>query len=210
MSARLNVLLVQSPAATSLQSRLQESLVMRMIGAPGLDLAIVTSIDPEHASDTEQLLLASLSGDVAVIDWRDPETIVDSLARCGIAGARAPHPLDPTWSSPPPGQRKLYIVDLRNGDSADRIEEGLRQLLNERRVVAVPLLGPTASVTPSNRQAAVAAAPATETKPTDRTISSAALPHTDVPRNESPRKAHRPFTELDLDDWVEGVNGSDW
>ena len=203
MNARLNVLMVQSPRLSGLQSGIQESLVMRLLGAPGLDVAIVSSLEMDQASETEQLLLSSLSGDLAVIDWRAPADVLASLERLGILVARAPHRLDPHPSAPANGRRKAYVIDLRNGDSADAVAESLRRLLEERRVIAVPLGAKIGPPPPA---------------PTPRVIE---------PRRESLGRQSTPeiarqtaaasaspeptaVTDTDLDAWVDGVNDADW
>lgn len=197
MNARLNVLMVQSPRLSGLQAGIQESLVMRLLGAPGLDLAIISSLDLDQASETEQLLLSSLSGDLAVIDWRAAADVLASLERSGIRADRAPHRLDPHPPTPAIGQRKAYVIDLRNGDSADAVAESLRRLLDERRVIAVPL-GSMISPAPPAR----VVAPQTESLGR-QSASETAKPAAAIPETTS-------VTEKDLDAWVDGVNDADW
>ncbi len=140
MSVRLNVVLVQSAQMSGLQSGINQELVMQLIGSPGLDLAIVSSLDRATASETDRLLLSSLQSDLAVLDWRDSDDVIRTLADSGLTGSRSPHRLDPDVLPVEAGQRRIYVVDLRRGDRPSDVVEALRDLLSQRRVVAVPIV----------------------------------------------------------------------
>ncbi len=140
MSARLSVLMVQPPRLSALQSKIQDQLVVELIGVPGIDLAIVDSLDPAEGTASDRLLISSLAADLAVIDWREADIVLDLLTKCGLSGARAPHPLDqkadPVIDR---GMKRIYVFDLRNGDKPSDVVMTLKDLLRQRRVVAIPI-----------------------------------------------------------------------
>lgn len=140
MTPRLSVLMVQPPRLSALQSKIQDQLVVELIGVPGIDLAIVGSLDPAEGTATDQLLISSLAADLAVIDWRGADDVLDLLIKCGLSVARAPHPLD-LKAGPVSGQgmKRIYVFDLRNGDKPLDIVGALKGLLRDRRVVAIPI-----------------------------------------------------------------------
>ncbi len=226
MSVRLNVLLVQSSAMSGLQSEINAELVVQMMGVPGLDLSIVTSLKRNEASDTDQLLLASFQNDLAILDWRDPSELVQSLAEIGVTGTRAAHRLDPSPAAAPARGRRLYFVDLRRGDPPRLIVEAMRALLNDRQVVAVPLMLPTgmksnssagsvASGNGSPREQAQRATPrSADSQPAatahaTHSASPDAPPPIEQPQRPVGGPAKRPL-ESDLDALVDGVNDVDW
>lgn len=228
MAARLNVLLVQSPRMTPLQSNINAALAVQLMGVPGLDLAILGAVAPEMAN-TDRLLLESLSGDLAIVDWRGPEETLLALERLGIAGSRAPHRLDPGSGQPPQGARRLYLVDLRRGDSPAQVLAGLQAILASRRVVTVSLGAPP--------RGSAAAAPASAPErpnvsppaPASRFESAVTPPAADEPTLAQPAAGEPPARhpsdpaphaasrgrvrrpqESDLDALVEEVNRGNW
>lgn len=226
MSVRLNVLLVQSSGMSDLQSATNAQLAVEMMGVPGIDVAIVASLKADEAPQTDRLLLSSLQNDLVVIDWRDPDEMQDALAELGIHGARAPHRLDPSASRIAGGRRRLYLVDLRRGDSPRAVVEAMQALLSERRVVAVPLMMPGAkpAVAPNTVASATAASaidpasqPACDAADlplvTTGRRAAAATPSAagdDHHRDKAEAPGGNHPGERDLDALVEGVNDLDW
>jgi hypothetical protein len=140
MAVRLSVLLVQSSRMSGLQSGINAELVFQLMGVPGIDLSIVNSLNPAEIAETDRLLLSSLETDLAVLDWRDADDSLAALANLGVVGTRAPHQLDPRTPAAQPGKRRIYLVDLRSGDSPATVVNAMKQLLDQRRIVAVPLV----------------------------------------------------------------------
>ena len=46
MSVRLNVVVVQSPRMSSLQTGIVADIVIQLLGRPGIDVSMVTSMQP--------------------------------------------------------------------------------------------------------------------------------------------------------------------
>lgn len=220
MAARLNVLLVQSPRMTPLQSNINAELAVQLMGVPGLDLAILGSLEPDMPG-TDRLLLESLSGDLAIVDWRDPDETLLALQRLGIAGSRASHRLDPASGQPSGGARRLYLIDLRRGDSPAEVLASLQAILASRRVVTVSLgtlAGGSAAPAPANPSPPApppksAATPPVSEEPAIVTPvarePAASQPSGPAPGG-SPRGGVRRPLESDLDALVEDVNRSHW
>jgi hypothetical protein len=155
VSARLNVVVVQSPRMTSLQVGLVAEIVIQLLGRPGIDVAMVTSLEANESDSTDRLMLTSLENDVAVIDWRPIEQTIISLQTLGINATRAPHAFDPDAPIAPRGSRRIYAIDLRNGFKAGEVVEGLAALLRARQTVTVSLLSPREPKTTSTATVAV-------------------------------------------------------
>lgn len=220
MTVRLNVMLVQSPGMSGLQSEINAELTIQLMGIPGIDVAIVNSFQPDTASGTDRLLLTATQNDMAIIDWREPGEVLRDLEQLGVAGQRAPHRLDPSVPPIAAGLRRLYLIDLRRGDRPASVVDALRALLQDRRVVAVTLgapgVAPRASgakplspLAPPVAAEAVGAAAAegtpsaTEERPCAPSTGSAPQPR------RLSGTARWP-SDNDLDALVDGVNGSDW
>lgn len=228
MSVRLNVLLVQAARSSPLREGIGAELAMQLMGVPGLDLAIVSSLAADDAAETDRLLLGSFANDLAVIDWCDAGAMLEALAALGVSGRRAPHRLDPSVPAVSPGERRLYLIDLRRGDSPDAVVAALRALLSDRRVVAVPLLAagakqkpaaPSAGTSangdmdqPSNTSAAGGQAAAHPTagarSPSANPLNPESRPGDNATGPAS--STHRRPGESDLDALVDGVNDAQW
>lgn len=203
--------MVQPPRLSALQTRIQDQLVVELIGAPGIDLAIVSSLDPSEGAATEPLLISSLSADLAVIDWSGPDVVLDLLTKCGFSGVRSPHPLDP--KAPPViarGMKRIYVFDLRNGDSPSDVVRALKGLLRERQIVAIPI-GSVSTRKQSDDFFAGAvgkhhATPVQSSFGQLESVPVAGASSSEI-MNESPR-----FTaqDSDLDSLVDKVNEADW
>lgn len=106
-----------------------DALVGELIGRPGIDLSLVAPFASLAESSTDRLQLESIGGDVAVLDWQPAEQTIDALRELGLSGWRTPHPNDPEVPAPPPGQRRIYAIDLTrfsNTGEAIAALDGLR------------------------------------------------------------------------------------
>lgn len=210
MAVRLTVLLVQSSRMSGLQTGINADLVFQLMGVPGIDLSIVNSLNPTEIAETDRLLLSSLETDLAVLDWRDADDSLAALANLGIVGTRAPHQLDPHTPAAEPGTRRIYLVDLRSGDPPPTVVNAMKHLLDQRRVVAVPLsIG------------GLARPKSTPTTPPPLPVASVTLTSTPTPTPTSgvpkpasissgPQPAKNEPSDRDLDALVEGLNAADW
>lgn len=231
MTVRLNVLLIQSPRMSALQSDLSAELAVQLMGIPGIDLSIASSLDPGQIGNTDRLMIESLQHDLVVVDWRPVQASQRALHQLGIGGSRAPHPLDSEPPAPTAG-RRFYLVDLRAGHTATAVAEALHQLLENRRIVTVPLAFP-APAAPAASADAAASPPQAELRqgvtppaggqPVDEGTEPAPAPSGQAtcqpdtvsgvtPRSSEPgqRQADRGPSERDLDAWVDGVNDERW
>ncbi len=75
MAIRLSVIMVHAPPTAGAE-RTAQSVVGELIGLNGIDLTLVGPLAQLDETSTDRLTLASLSGDVAVLDWQRPEEIV--------------------------------------------------------------------------------------------------------------------------------------
>ena len=91
MSVRLNVVVVQSPRMSNLQTGIVADIVIQLLGRPGIDVSMVTSLQPDEEHSSDRLMLAGLESDLAVIDWRGIDETLGSLAMLGLDVRRAPH-----------------------------------------------------------------------------------------------------------------------
>lgn len=218
MSVRLNVLLVQSSRMSGLQSGINADLVFQLMGVAGIDLSIVNSLNPAEIAETDRLLLSSFQNDLAVLDWRDANDSLAALAILGVSGVRAPHQLDPTTPAVQTGKRRIYLVDLRSGDSSAAVVSAMKQLLDQRRVVAVPLViggmakptMPGMPKTPSATNMVSAPSVIAQPSPTPQQAKTppvvANTPHLDRGRATVGGEP----SDRDLDALVDGLNSGDW
>jgi hypothetical protein len=219
---------------SGLQSGINAELVFQLMGVAGIDLSIVNSLLPDEIADTDRLLLTSLQNDLAVLDWRDPDDTLGALQSVGLSGVRAPHPLDPSAPPVAPGMRRFYIVDLRRGDQPAIVAESMKQLLGQRRVVAIPLgIGLNAKAQPKSTPQPVPGPPqaakhgdessgeATPRKAetpgilrsfaaTDEPVLPPAPNVAKPPASGAIKAADSSPSETDLDALVDGLNAADW
>lgn len=86
----------------------------------------------ENSSD--RLTLESINSHVAVLDWGQPEVILQRCHEIGFLGSRAPHAGDPAVP-PVSGQtRKIFVFDLAQSADAPALCEAIRQLLDSQQV----------------------------------------------------------------------------
>ncbi len=225
MTVRLNVVVVQASHLTSLQAGVTAELVFQLLGVAGMDVAIVSSLDPQLSTATDRMMVQALASDLAVVDWCGGEETLNKLAALGVQALAAPHALDESRPLVPLGQRRAYLFDLRRGDGASRIAQTLKQLLSQRQVAAIPL---SSLAGPVNRNKGVdsrsrshAERPESEshartpeskattarvTKP-DREDTSGGVP---TKRNhEGSRHPDYRISDAELDDLVDGFNRID-
>ena len=206
MAVRLSVLLVQSSRMSGLQSGINAELVFQLMGVAGIDLSIVNSLNPAEIAETDRLLLSSLETDLAVLDWRDADDSLAALATLGIVGARAPHQLDPHTAAAEPGKRRIYLVDLRSGDSPPAVVNAMKELLDQRRVVAVPLsIGGLAK--PKTPPLTPPTLPVTVAASAPLTLSAVSKPS---PMAAVAKQGRNEPSDRDLDALVDGLNAADW
>ncbi|MGV3483755.1 MAG: hypothetical protein ACO1RT_05000 [Planctomycetaceae bacterium] len=209
MSVRLNVVVVQSPQMSSLQVGVVADVVIQLLGRPGIDVAMVASLQPED-EHTDRLMLTGLESDLAVIDWRSADQTLDSLAALGLGVRRAPHALDPDVEAVPMGLRRVYVFDLRLGFKADEVVHTLITLLQQRQVVTVPLSLPGGKRSMSDTDHVRSERPAPASEPVQRNQASSVGSNRPLDAAEQPRP-HRPSRdqEADLDALVDSVNDID-
>ncbi|HBJ39154.1 MAG TPA: hypothetical protein DDZ51_31290 [Planctomycetaceae bacterium] len=214
MAVRLSVLLVQSSRMSGLQSGINAELVFQLMGVPGIDLSIVNSLNPAEIAETDLLLLSSLETDLAVLDWRDADDSLAALATLGVVGARSPHQLDPHTPAAMPGARRIYLVDLRSGDPPSSVVNAMKQLLDQRRVVAVPLLigglaKPKSLPVTQPESPPPSAAPKTRFPMNQSAVKPVASNHM-IQASGSNAVVQSEPSDRDLDALVDDLNASDW
>jgi hypothetical protein len=139
MAVRLSVIMVHSPPPTSTAQQLAQGVVGELIGIPGIDLTLVEPLDRLQATSTDQLTLASLGGDVAVLDWQSPAEILALLKSIEFDGNRSPHQHDREVSAPPANSRRIYAYDLNTFSRAEDVIAALSRLNADRQVRAFSL-----------------------------------------------------------------------
>lgn len=118
-----------------------EDIVGNLIGTEGLDLVLIGEPARLSATSTDRLTLETLSGDVAVLDWKCPEEITRELDRIPFAVQRARHPHDPAAPNRSEvATRGMYAFDLNRFGSSRELISALQDL-NARRGVRIFSLG---------------------------------------------------------------------
>jgi hypothetical protein len=147
-----------------------EEVIGQLIGAEGIDLALIGRPSTLAENSVDRLTLESLSGDVAVLDWRSPDSIISDLVTVGIDAERAAHTHDAEAGSkvttavetssppvPPSTKRRVYAFDLSNFSQPEDVIAALRALNQRRQVRTFTIgLGPnsiSASVAGNGRRA---------------------------------------------------------
>lgn len=222
MAVRLSVVLVQSSRMSGLQSGINAELVFQLMGVAGVDLSIVNSLNPSEIAETDRMMLSALDSDLAVVDWSDLDETLAKLAALGVNGIRSPHQLDRDVPPVPLGNRRVYLVDLRNGHKPDEVVSAMKQLLDQRRVVAVPLMlggmAKGADVTkkpvPASNAATQVTAEKVDSLPKPASPGPIKLPGANTGQVAAAGLARKPSidqpSESDLDALVDGLNASDW
>ncbi len=172
---RLPVILVQNAPAG--EAAYAESLVGNLIGRPGLDLTLVDRFDAITPDSTDWMTLEGITVPSAVLDWKSPAAMMESLARIRVLGTRAPHQLDRDFE-PVPGTspRRLFLFDLTRHRNAEAIMAELnriRQSLSVKTFSLEGLSAPSPQTKPSNRPSEPARKETTPSAaPPDRALSS--------------------------------------
>jgi len=191
---------------TNLQVGIVAEIVIQLLGRPGIDLAMVKSLESDEEHSTDRLMLSSLESDLAIVDWRSAEQTLASLATLGVDVCRAPFALDPAPSAVAPGVRRVYVIDLRNAFKPDEVVEALMTLLKQRQVVTVSLAGLKPAIPKSN--------PSPEPvklQPTKPMNTSPSIPaqSSKEPNNSQPHRPNHTNDDAALDALVNSVNDID-
>ena len=210
MAARLTVIMVHSPPANAAAQGIAESVVGEIIGRPGIDLTLVGPLDQIAPQSTDLLTLQGITGDVAVMDWRTSDDLVQKLNETGFPGVRAPHADDQEPPSPPIGQRRIYAFDLNQTTDAKQLCVALNNLLAERQVRTFTLGGvgsqvkstakPTASLPLAKPQPQKAPSQLPESQPESRPEPQ--------PESSANQRANE-STSINLDDLVDQLDQLD-
>ena len=148
MAVRLSVVMVHSTPATPSAERVAQGVVGELIGLSGIDLILVAPLDSLGEASTDRLTLSSISGDIAVLDWRSPQVMHESLSRLGVDGQRTQHPADPATAEmgsapvkPNVQLRKLYFFNLSDFTAPEAVVSSIAEL-NAARAVQTFSLAP--------------------------------------------------------------------
>ncbi len=209
MPARLNVVIVQSPHMSALQSDVTEQVMIELLGRPGLDLLIVQSL-VSGADTTDHMALAALENDCVIVDWHSEEEICKGLAAIGIEGYCAPHELNPKPQAPKSmAPRRLYCFDLRLGFNASQVAATILKLLAAKQVQTVRI-GNLASIHPNRLPVTKVGAHPMIAKSSVEAVQNSSVSPTSAP------PPYRETTKADLDEdqqldrLVDGLNHADW
>ncbi|MGB7348106.1 MAG: hypothetical protein WBD20_28025 [Pirellulaceae bacterium] len=159
--------MIHSPPAIAGAHQLAESIVGELIGRPGIDVALIDSLDRIAENSTDALTLESMTGDVAVLDWRSPEQLLSKLVSLGFHGKRSQHADDLAAEVALPGQRRIYAFDLSIISDAKHLLKSLQDLLEARRIKTVSIGGLNSGLPNSTGSASASSnKPAPKTPPT--------------------------------------------
>lgn len=163
MPARLNVIMIESAPSAGAARRMAEAVVGELIGLSGIDLTLIESLDRISDSSTDKLTLDGITGDVCVLDWQSPESVVKSLNDRGFHGRRAAHPHDQdavhtasnihaSVSDPPPtvSTRRIYAFELSRFPDAKGLCAALSSLRATREVRTFSLTPASMTAAPAN------------------------------------------------------------
>ena len=202
MAVRLNVIMVQTPPAGADAHRLSESVVGELIGRPGMDLVLIGKLDQVAPDSTDRLTLDSMSGDVVILDWRDPAQSVHLLQVAGFEGARALHQHD-LKASPVSSARRIYAFDLSQFQDGIEVCKALSELLASRRVQTVSI-----GLSPGSRPVAPSLTKNGRSEPNTFKPAEQNGQGTSQPVNDSASQS-RGLSSLDLDELVDQLDDLD-
>ena len=145
MAVRLSVVMIHTSPATSNAERVAQGVVGELIGMNGIDLTLVGPLDSLGESSTDRLTLASISGDLAVLDWQQHEALETALGRLEISGQRTVHVADPGATDSGRSAikaaegtdlqyRKLYLFNLNDFSRPEDVVASLVELNSVRSV----------------------------------------------------------------------------
>ena len=86
MAGRLTVVVSQGQSANPLKRKLEEDLVGRLLGEPGIELTVVPHLYDLAPNGTGMLCLQGIAGDLLVLSWLYPRAAHWTLDRHGICG----------------------------------------------------------------------------------------------------------------------------
>ena len=202
MAVRLAVVMIESAPPTAAAGQFAADVVGNLIGRPGLDLVLVSSLAAGQISETDHLSLEAISGDLAVLDWQRPESMLDSLTAVGLNGSRCPHDHDPCELDKIAGGRRIYAFDLDLFRAATELVAALEKLNRDRQTRTFSIgdlsLAPQAGLK-------AAQIPASSSKPqqdTPRRFDGASAQHDQTNQIRSP-------SDTDLDDLIDQLDQSD-
>lgn len=152
MAVRLPVILIQTRPPNAAGERMVDQLVGELIGSPGFDLVLVEPLSSLSDEASDRLTLESLQGDTVILDWNAVEDVLACWRDMGLSGSRSPHQLDLGPAKVPAGQRRVYLIDLRDAGSASAVLTALGQIQAVQQVKTVQLggLGSKSLVRPSS------------------------------------------------------------
>lgn len=207
MAVRLSVVMVHSPPPSAVASGLAESAVGQLIGLPEIDLTLVGPLSQLADGSTDRLSLESLSGDVAVLDWRTPAEIIGALGVFDFDGDRAPHPHDRDAPGATATSRRIYAFDLNQFTNADSLCEAIGQLKSGRQVRTFSLgIGPAPGAGKKTLPQATAPIGPTGKSPTTGSKDEETAPAAPSAPKPSPIDA---AGELDLDQLLDQLDALD-
>ena len=154
MPDRLNVIMIESAPQAGSARRMSEAVVGELIGLAGIDLTLVESLARMSETSTDKLMLDGITGDVCVLDWQSPESMIASLHDKGFAGQRSPHPHDvdaatSMSSSADRPMRRIYAFELNRFSDAKTLCEALMDLRAVREVRTFSLGAPSSTTPPA-------------------------------------------------------------
>jgi hypothetical protein len=204
MAARLTVIMIESPPTTAAAGRLAEDIVGHLIGRPGIDMTLVRSLSGLQESSTDRLTLDGINADVAVLDWQNPQAIVDSLNTLGFAGQRAPHSRDSVLPAVPLEQRRIYAFDLTQISDISELIGALDALKSDRQIKTFSI-GLSAPDRTSSSQEIIK--PGAARRPiSDSATSSAPVSKQSA---DQPLSMDQSLADIDLDDLIDQLDRSD-
>jgi hypothetical protein len=208
---RLPVILVQNAPAG--EAAYAESLVGNLIGRPGLDLTLVDRFDAITPDSTDWMTLEGITVPSAVLDWKSPEAMMESLARIEMLGTRAPHQLDRDFE-PVPGtsSRRLFLFDLTEHRSAEAIMAELNRIRQSLSVKTFSLggrAGPPTQTKPSTPASEPARKETTPSAAPPKPAATATTVPTPPDRTLSADSSHVTRSDDHLDDLIDQLDDLD-
>lgn len=178
MPARLTVVITQSSRRDARTVDLEEEIVTRMMLSPGLDVALVASLDAIRLESTDHLCLHALPEEIALLGWLESVDAAAHWQRLNLVGMWTELPIVPAaenvlsgYSAPPAilgnSTKRVRYIKLSPEMSTDAIVGRVQSVLDNRRVQAVPIqLSPKARIQnfpnkTSNSPSAASATPTT-------------------------------------------------
>ncbi len=160
----LTVVLSQTPSKDPARHKLQEDIVARLLGEPGIELGIVPHLYDLVPDHTGTVYLQSVQGPMVVLSWLYPRPAFWTLYRLGVRGRWGAVLLqqdeDEQAADDPLAQpavpelidqgpdRAIYCIGLTAVDDLDQLIAEIRRIRDEQAVETVPLKLPSRSPEP--------------------------------------------------------------